>query len=288
MKKQPLLLTFFYLGAAGFIQAQPKVTTIPFEYQKGVPYVQVVSTGKQLHPLRFILDTGASPTVFNHAITSSMNLERYAQNGICGDSPAMYVHQVHATCGGISLNHVALATSLTDISFGCGHWVDGLLGTDYFRNKIVTVDFKGHTLEIQEPESKSMVAALVDGIPFCDRHDSVFVTIQTPQSNRPLVFLLDTGSTRTFIDSKLAKNMGLGLAVKGQQVRTVGGKTVAFEANDFVGTCKGHALPSKIYTSDFSDLSWRYTKRIDGILGTDFLQAFKVHIDFQTREVQFN
>jgi hypothetical protein len=287
MKTKLIVICAVLLGAVITIQAQPRVTTIPFAYQKGVPYVQVLSTRGHFRSMRFILDTGASPTVFNHMTATGLNLVGAQSGGNCSEAPSMYVQQVHAACGGLSLKHVALSSDMVGISMGCGHWVDGLLGTDYFRDKIVTIDFKRHQLEIQEPESKGALATMFDGIPFCDRHDSVFVTIQTAAASRPLVFLLDTGSTRTFIDLKLARKLGMNLATKGQLVHTPGGNTTAYESANFAATCKGRALPSKIYANDFSRLSWVYMKRVDGILGTDFLQAYRVHIDFQTREVNF-
>jgi len=286
MNRLHLVLAATLLTGTSLTLAQPLITTIPIVYQKGVPYVRIVSTRKQFRPMRFILDTGASPTVFSKFTASGLNMTGCG-NYERGDTAAMYVRQINATCGEIPLKHVAISTDITNISLGCGHWVDGLLGTDYFRSKIVTIDFKNNKLEIQEPESKGLLATLFDGIPFCDRHDSVFVTVKTPASLRPLLFLLDTGSTRTFIDLKVAKDLGMDLATKGQKIRTVGGYSTAFESHHFSGRCEGHVLPAQIYANDLSRLSWIYMKHIDGIVGTDFLQAFRVHINFQTRAVSF-
>ena len=288
MNKQLVVLSLVLWSSTGFVQAKGPVTTVPFTYQKGVPYIQVVSSEGPSRSMRFILDTGASPTVFNRLSLFGLNLEKFGVSGEPVDAPAMYVRQVRTTCGGISLKRIALSTDLADISMGCGHWVDGLLGTDYFRDKIVTIDFKHDLLTIQEPESKGVFAALFDDIPFCDRHDSAFVTIQTSKAKGPLVFLLDTGSTRTLIDLNLAKQLGMNLSSKAELIHIVGGNATAFEATNLAGSCNGYALPSKILAYDFSDLSWRYSKHIDGILGTDFLHAFTVHINFQTRDVHFD
>jgi len=288
MNRLPVVLITFLLGSTHLTQAKNASTRFHFEYQNGVPYVQVISPQGRFRPMRFILDTGASPTIFNHLTASRLDVEKFGRSGNCGDASAIYVRQVHATCGGISLKRVALSSDMIDISLGCGRWVDGLLGTDYFRDKIVTIDFKNHILDIQEPESPGMLATLFNEIPFSDRHDSVFVNIQSPGSKRPLLFLLDTGSTRTFIDTKLAKQLGIDLQTTGRKVHTVGGNMIAYESKNFVGTCKGYAMPSKIYANSMSKLSWEYSRRIDGILGTDFLHAYTVHIDFRTRQVNFD
>ena len=253
--------------------------------ENGVLVVPAIAAGVNG---RFILDTGASPTVFNDLTANGLNLGKFGERGISGNEPASYVRQVHAACGGLPLKRVALSADMVGLSLGCRHWVDGLLGTDYFRGKTVTIDFRKHLLEIQEPQATGGLGPILNDVPFCDRNDAVFVTVQSPVAGRPLCFLLDTGASRTFIDLKLARQFGMPLSTQGRKVRTVEGSTVAYESGHFTGSCQGKALPSTIFAEDFSKILHGHLKHIDGIVGTDFLQAFRVHIDFQTRLVQLD
>lgn len=244
----------------------------------------------------FILDTGASPTVVNWTTVGDLKLGFYkmAKPGkdfeaaiMCGmgNSPAGYIQGLRATCGGLPLKHTALTTDMANISLSFGHRVDGLLGTDFLRDKILTINFATHTLNIEQaPGTDNVFTRIIDDIPFA-RHDAVFVNITTPSSKRPLVFLVDTGASHCIIDSEVAKRINLSLGTE-RIMNVLGGHKVAHNANDFVGSFGGHRLPSKISTLDLSRASWSLAHNIDGILGMDFMENYTVRINFHTRQMQ--
>ena len=113
----------------------------------------------------------------------------------------------------------------------------------------------------------------------------VFVKVNTPK--RPLVFLLDTGATRTVIDTEVVKKLNLQTGTE-RNMNVVGGKKPALNVKNFEGSLDGYALPSDMLAINLSYVSWGISHHIDGILGMDFLEKHKVQIEFHTRQVHLD
>ena len=262
-------------------------TTIHFNYVNGVPFVKVLSNDGTPSMKRFILDTGATQTVSNqmNSLNSGFAVSRSDNN----PQMAMYLSGGELNYRAIPLKNIDSCTDLSDISMGCGHWVDGLLGSDYFQNKEVMIDFKHSVVKILNTETVSSGVKLRETLPYFNPHNSVFATVITSKSSRPLHFLVDTGSTKTFIDSSIACGLGFRSTSSSLRVHTVGGNnTMAYQIANFTAKCDGHCLPQSLCAYDLNELSNHFGQRIDGILGTDFLQNYKVHLNFQTRVCSLN
>ena len=270
--------------------------SISFTCEQHIPFVQVQSSDNNQPPLYFILDTGSSPTIVNWISVGSLNMgfrkiyqpgKDFATARTCGigDSPAGYIYGLRAKCGGIPLRPTALRTDISNISLSFGHRVDGLLGTDFLKDQILTMNFESHSLQFEQAPRATNIFARIFGAISLEKHEALFVKIATPSSKRPLVFLVDTGSSHCIIDSGVAKRLNLS---RGAQciVNVVGGQQIANIANNFSGTLDGYSLPSQVTMFDLSNVSWSLSHHIDGILGMDFMENFTVKINFHTGQMQ--
>ena len=264
--------------------------SIPFTYEKHIAFVRVQSANANQPPMCFILDTGASTTVVGSTTADRLKLGLYksaqpvndfATASTCGlgNAPAESILGLRATCGGLPLKPTAVRADIANMGLSSGRPVDGLLGSDFLRNKVLTIDIANRSLQIEPALTRTM-----DGIPL-DRNDAVFVKITTPALPRPLVFLVDTGATHCLIDSKVAKRMNLSRGPE-RTVNVVGGQKTAYTANNFVGSLDGHPLPSQIFAVDLSQASWSLPHRIDGILGMNFIENYKVKINFNAHQMR--
>lgn len=301
-KVSPVLWLFFKTCLAPLlplllaVTAIADSTSIPFTYEKHIPFVRVQPGNPRQTPLLFILDTGASTTVVESATAGRSKLGSYqspqpvgaldsATTCGMGNAPAGYILGLRATCGGLPLRPTALSTDITNFGRSCGRSVDGLLGSDFLRNKILTIDFSNNTLRIEKaPGADNGFTQMRDHLPM-DRNDAVFVNVTTPSSPRPLVFLVDTGSTHCAIDLKAAKRMNLSHG-PARIANVVGGEKGVYTVNNFAGNIDGRPLPSQIFAVDLSQTSWTLPRHIDGILGMNFMENYTVKINFNTHQMQ--
>lgn len=276
------LTSFIVTGASpSKVFASAVQTDIPFEIVKGSIFVKVITPASRT-PLRFILDTGCSWTTFEDVTARKLGLGRWGEAGVSGmaNAPTSFVRGIKATCGGIPLNKSAACTSLINISLDKGHWVDGLLGTDFLEGKTVTFNFQTHRIHIESnPASNSLTQQLFGRIPFCSRTNAVWVTVNSQASRRPLTFLLDTGASKSVISTRLAREMNLPLQKSGT-VCVVGGKLGTWKAENFNGRVGGHQLATSVMAMNLEHEAWSYSHHMDGIVGMDFLNSKDVNVDF--------
>jgi hypothetical protein len=117
---------------------------IPFWYQDGLIWLKVELAGKK-ERLNFLLDSGASVSAIDlhTAQTNGINLgDRQSVEGVSGQGIAYRVNDFQATAGGIVLPKSILAIDLGTVSECCQQHIDGILGVDFFRDRIVQIDFK--------------------------------------------------------------------------------------------------------------------------------------------------
>jgi hypothetical protein len=128
--------------------AQAKVPgEIPFQYRDGLIWLKVDVPGKS-EPLNFLLDSGAGVSVIDLETARSLGVQlgsRQKVQGVNGQGFAYRVSDLQAdlqaVSGGIVLPKSVLAIDLRALSDCCDQRVDGILGVDFFRGRIVQIDF---------------------------------------------------------------------------------------------------------------------------------------------------
>ena len=123
---------------------------IPFQYRDGLIWMTVKVTGAG-KPLNFLLDSGAGITTVDLQTVSGLGLElanRQIVQGVNGQAFAYHVKHFRAVSGRVTLPKSVLAVDLGIVSSRCHRPVDGILGADFFRGRIVQIDFSAGRLRL--------------------------------------------------------------------------------------------------------------------------------------------
>jgi hypothetical protein len=113
------------------------------QYRDGLIWLKVDVTGKS-KPLNFLLDSGAGISAIDLRTARSLGVHlgnRQRVQGVNGQGFAYRVNDLQAVCGGLALPKSVLAVDLRALSDCCDQPVDGILGVDFFRSRIVQIDF---------------------------------------------------------------------------------------------------------------------------------------------------
>lgn len=124
---------------------------LPFEFREGLLWVQVrADTGEGLN---FLFDTGAAVSTLNLATARRMGLKPGRKASVQGVHTILDGYwQEHVTlkAGGVSLATQCLAVDLSKLSCSCERPVDGLIGADFLRGRIVEIDFERSKIRLLE------------------------------------------------------------------------------------------------------------------------------------------
>jgi hypothetical protein len=155
---------FVLLGFATFflplsLSAQPR-TEIPFEWRDGLICLNVKAASSN-RPLRFVLDSGAGLSALNLDAARKLKLRLGAPAwvvGVEGGADARWVHGFAARVGDVPLISDLLVFDLRQINPGSPGGIDGLIGQDFFRGRIVQIDFRKKRIRIlQQADSADSV-----------------------------------------------------------------------------------------------------------------------------------
>lgn len=120
----------------------------------------------------------------------------------------------------------------------------------------------------------------------CDFHANlVWLKVTVPCERAPLQFLLDSGAGASVIEADTARRLGL-RAGGAQTVRGVGAKATAFRVSGFSGETGGLPVASDLLALDLQAISRAVGRRIDGLVGADFLRRRIVQIDYTAKKVR--
>jgi hypothetical protein len=101
--------------------------------------------------LNFVLDSGAGVSVLDSWPSTCPRREgRQARvsAGVDGRALAYRVDDFQAVSGGITLPKWVLAINLQPISKYCHEPIDGILGIEFFRGRIVQIDFAARKVRV--------------------------------------------------------------------------------------------------------------------------------------------
>jgi hypothetical protein len=122
----------------------------PFEYRDDLLWVSVQVSGSAA-PLQFLLDTGAEVSVINLNTARRLGLKpggwvkvSSVQTTVTGYWP----QKLSATAGTVPLPAKFLALDLSQLSAVCTQSVDGLIGADFLKGRIVQIDFGAQKIRL--------------------------------------------------------------------------------------------------------------------------------------------
>ena len=167
------------------------VREIPFQHCDGFLWVKVCAAG-QREPLNFLLDSGASLSVLNSQTARSLNLKlgtRQSVYGVSSQTLAHWISGFKAEVAGITLPKSLLAVDLSTLSKTCHQPIDGLLGADFLRGRIVQIDFAARKVRILDSAQSTDRGAV---LPIQWRNNAMCVPVGIA-GNSPQWMRLDTG-----------------------------------------------------------------------------------------------
>lgn len=206
---------------------------IAFESHGGIPFVRVRVGGG---PERaFVLDTGARPCVIDAALARSLGLRgtRGATGrGGAGSFGAEVIETgVEMTIGGAPVACAELwATDLAGVGRTLGRPVDGIVGGDFFRGRVVRIDYDAGRVTVS---GRAGYAYRGPGarVPIAVRRNRPHLTALLSVPGREEVareLLVDTGSQDAVADSLLLASTdaleGASTTGLGEGFRTVRGR----------------------------------------------------------------
>jgi hypothetical protein len=143
------LLFIILVVRAGVVRGEV-AAEFPFEYREGLLWVQIRVAGSP-EPLRFLLDSGASVSVvsLNTARRLGLSLGQPVNvSGVRTTTTGYWPQKLSATASGVTLPSDYLALDLSKLSGACEEPVDGLIGADFFKGKIVQIDFAAQKIRL--------------------------------------------------------------------------------------------------------------------------------------------
>ncbi len=144
-----LLASLLLIALTPGLRAQP-ASAVPFQYRNGLLWIEVFAAGSP-RPLRFLVDSGASHSVIDLAAARRCGLRlgrAELVKGVGCETEARHVDGFRAQVAGQPLPSALLALSLDNVSAATGQHIDGLLGADFFRSRIVQIDFAARQLRL--------------------------------------------------------------------------------------------------------------------------------------------
>ena len=195
---------------------------IHFQSHGGLIWLKVDVTGKS-ETLSFLLDSGAGSSVIDLQTARGLGVHlgnRQLVQGVNGQGFAYRVNDLQAVCGGIPLPKSALAIDLRALSSSCQQPVDGIVGVDFFRSRIVQIDFTQGKVRILEKCDPNLANCEILPIRICN--DAFCVPVRV--AGNPAQWMrLDTGcdAALEWVISKIEKRRtgGSSIGLSGLSVR---------------------------------------------------------------------
>lgn len=206
MSKFQLLILFLYIsvGCSDLFAGSKPVASIPFEMVGS--YVVVPVRINQSSSLRFILDSGVRNTIVTEllpgdSLSFSFQNSRDLQGLGRGNSLNAYVSDGNTLKLGRKLQFdnktvYVLKEDVFNLSRQTGSKINGLIGSDFFDNYVVEIDYSSKRLRFYEPEN--MVVPKGYGVmPMTIEKQKMYIhlsVLETDSARRSIKMLIDTGA----------------------------------------------------------------------------------------------
>jgi hypothetical protein len=190
----PFRLLASLIFVTAFLRVQAATSTLaefPFQFHAGLLWIEI-TVAQSAEPLHFLVDTGAGVSVINLSTAKRLGLKlgREVQvQGVRTKLTGYWSEKISTKAGEVPLPGEYLAVDLEKLSRACDRPVDGLVGADFFRGRIVQIDFERRRVRILELEK---VRKSEEALPLQLRCCGMRVPI-TVNSHKQQWVRLDTG-----------------------------------------------------------------------------------------------
>ena len=121
---------------------------IPFEFVDG--YI-LVHARVNAHPVTLLVDSGASASVLSLSSARRLHVplgDPLPVDGVNAGALAFQIGPITAEARGLVLSQMTLATDLSNAAQLCSVPVDGLIGADFFKGRMVQIDYASQRLRL--------------------------------------------------------------------------------------------------------------------------------------------
>nr|AEH26507.1 hypothetical protein [uncultured Acidobacteria bacterium A11] len=240
---------------------------IPVQSRGGYLWLDVRAVGAR-RPLHFVLDSGAASSVINLQTALSLGLplgRPEAVKGVSSPGKAYRVSHFVAQSAGVTLPDTPLAMDFRASGISCDEPMDGLLGADFFRGRIVQIDFVARKIRLLD---RAEPTAGCEILPIKLRNECLCVPLQIAGKSSQWM-RVDTGCDSALewfageAPSKRARETSIALA---------NGTDHSIHLDVQLGTLKCRAVKTGIHNHEIFPGE-------SGLLGNALLSKFKVTVD---------
>jgi hypothetical protein len=250
---------------AGDAFAHGSKSTFPFEWRQEMIFVPVRINGSE--PLAFVLDTGSTRMLIDRALAKALGLKTAGIGSLQGAGegrvPIEFLENVNVGLPDLDSKGYEFSTAdLKPLQASLGTKVDGILGYEFFRRFVITIDYEAKNMTVTEPQGfHSSDSAQALPIEVKDKWAFVKADLVLPG---PVTvqdrFLIDSGSGDAVdhpivmkLQSRVSAQSGVGL---GDPVQGATAKATSLQLGRYsvpspvVGCCGATDATSKLIGND--------------------------------------
>jgi len=282
-------------------------TTIPFESNDGLPILTVKVNGEK-NPLHFVLDTGSGMSVVSEATAKRLGMRPIARGGLAravgggGRFEIVYGFLSSLEVGEVRVENVPVYIRHF---YDEKTQVDGYLGLSVISKFITSIDYGQHTFTLARTRSSESgdpwnIVYHSDQQPLDATRAKPFgveIPLRTTSSgfmsgevriegvDKVWNFIIDTGASISVVSEELAVAEGMSGYEQKERTRVYGAAGVTENVKTLLlpyvtlGTLTKERISAAVL--DLDPVNETSGFRQSGILGSNFLQHFRVSFDFQ-------
>jgi hypothetical protein len=272
----------------GVVTAPENPAPIRFRKSLNLIFTSVMINGRG--PYDFAIDTGASQVVLSEKLAGELGLKPLTStvmHGVGGggkiDTKLYSVNEI--AIGDVKIRKVPVGTFNDPL---VSQIADGILGTALLSDFIITVNYPANQLELARKRTPNAAGEVVPAWFFSNL---LLVPLEINGKYRGN-FVVDTGAVTTVLSHSMAATLGITDKTPGAKVDLglsgVGGfEGVVLKVPDItLKTAKNSESFPQVVSIDLKEISKMIGTEIAGIVGFDFLEEYKVTLDYYAAEVR--
>ena len=271
----------------GVVEGPKEPAAVPLRKALNLIFVDVTINGKG--PFNFVIDTGASQTAFSQKLARDLGLKSITttvMHGVGGSGKvSSNIYRVdRLQIGEVSVKDLPVGTFDDPL---ISQIADGIIGTAMLADYVVTINYPDSRMELTH---KPVNAA--GTIPVW--YFSNMLLLPTDIGGQHGNLIVDTGAITTVVSLNLASAMGITEKTPGAKVDVgiggVGGAqgTVLMLPQVTLKTTRQSQLLNQTLAIDLNDISKMLGTEISGVAGFDFLQNYKLTLDYYNARIHLS
>jgi hypothetical protein len=192
MRRITFLAVFAFAATLLVVTGRVAIASdLPFQFANGFIRIEA-RVAQSTQPLHLLLDSGAEVSLLSLRTARRLHLKLGAQIRVIGvdaDSVAYRVDGVRATVGGVPLGRLSLVADFPGADELCGAPVDGIVGVEFFRDRVVQIDYPRRCLRLL---SQFPAGEMAECLPLLWQHGVLCAPVMV-NGSQPRWTRLDTG-----------------------------------------------------------------------------------------------